>query len=92
MVSKQKNILIRKITNRRALPQKPLIQNGPKILEANGAMAKSTYESRNLLTSAFNHMQFSYCTQCGLIKYNIKLKIRRTIGLINTLKTVKLTM
>lgn len=88
----KENILIRKITNRKPASQKTLIQDGSKILEDNSPMAKSTHKSRNLLTSAFNDKQFNHCNQYGLVKYNIKSKTRRTIGLIKILKTIKLTM
>ena len=88
----KENILIRKITNRKPVSQKTLIQDGSKILEDNSPMAKSTHKSRNLLTSAFNDKQFNHCNQYGLVKYNIKSKTRRTIGLIKILKTIKLTM
>ncbi len=74
------NILVRRIGNRGSTPQKPVVPNGPKILEDAGATARSTYEARNLLTTAFEDEQFSYYTQCELVMYNTKSKQRRTIA------------
>ncbi len=73
-------LLIRRINNRGAAPQKPSMPTGPKILEDAGASARSTYESRNLLETGYDDELFSYYTQCELAVYNTKTKKISTIG------------
>ncbi len=74
------NLLVRKIGDRDAAPDKPSIPNGPKILEDAGATARSTYESRNLLETAYDDELFSYYTQCELVIYNTKKKKQQVVG------------
>ncbi len=76
----QEKLLIRRINNRGAAPQKPTIPNGPKILEDASASARSTYESRNLLETAFDNQLFSYYTQSELVIYDTKTKETKTVG------------
>jgi len=73
-------ILIRRINNRGAAPQKSNLPKGPKILEDDGAKARSTYESRNLLETAFDDELFTYYSQCELAIYNTKTKKLKTVG------------
>ena len=75
----QQKVLVRNI-NRGAAPQKPSIPNGPKILEDAGATARSTYESRNLLETAYDDELFSYYTESELVIYDTKTKEKRVIG------------
>ncbi len=76
----QKKILIRRINDRGAAPEKPTMPNGPKILEDAGATARSTYESRNLLETAYDDELFSYYTQSELVVYDTKRKQSQVIG------------
>jgi len=76
----QEKLLIRRINDRGAVPQKPSIPKGPKILEDAGATARSTYESRNLLETAYDDELFSYYTQCELVIYDTKTKQTEVVG------------
>jgi dipeptidyl aminopeptidase/acylaminoacyl peptidase len=76
----QEKILVRRINDRGAAPQKPSIPNGPKILEDADATARSTYEARNLLKTAHDDALFSYHTQCELVIYDPKTKQKQVVG------------
>lgn len=76
----QEQILIRRISNRGTAPTKPVLPRGPKISEDASAKARSTYESRNLLETAFDQELFSYYTQCELVIYDTKTKKTKLIG------------
>jgi len=76
----QEKILVRRISDRGAVPQEPSIPNGPKILEDAGASSRSTYESRNLLETAYDDELFSYYTQCELVIYDTKTKQTQVVG------------
>ncbi|GAA0713396.1 S9 family peptidase [Aquimarina litoralis] len=76
----QQKLLLRKIPNRGAAPQKSTIPKGPKILEDAGAKARSTYESRNLLETAYDDELFSYYTQSELVIYDTKTKKMEVVG------------
>ncbi|MFT6709253.1 MAG: hypothetical protein ACJATF_004118 [Flavobacteriales bacterium] len=76
----QEKLLVRRINNRGAAPQKSLVPSGPKILEDAGASARSTYESRNLLETSFDDELFSYYTQCELVIYDTKTKQKQVVG------------
>jgi dipeptidyl aminopeptidase/acylaminoacyl peptidase len=76
----QEKLLIRRIKDRGDAPQKPAIPIGPKILEDAGASARSTYESRNLLETAYDDDLFSYYTLCEMVIYDTKTKQTRIVG------------
>ncbi len=76
----QEKILVRRIKDRGEVPQKLAIPIGPKILEDAGASARSTYESRNLLETAYDDAQFSYYTQSELVIYDTKTKQKQVVG------------
>lgn len=76
----QEKLLVRRISDRGATPQKPSIPIGPKIIEDAGAKARSTYESRNLLETAYDAELFSYYSQCELVIYNTKTKQIQVLG------------
>jgi len=76
----QEKILVRRIRDRGMAPQKPTMPAGPKILEDAGASARSTYESRNLLETAFDDQQFSYYTETELVIYDTKTKKEEVVG------------
>lgn len=56
----QKRILIRRIPERGPVPEPPQIPAGPEILEGEGATARSTYEARNLLETAYDDALFEH--------------------------------
>lgn len=76
----QEQLLVRKIPNRGPAPQQSTMPRGPKILEDAGASARSTYEARNLLVTAFDEDLFTYYTQSELMVYNTKTKTSKIIG------------
>jgi len=76
----QQKILVRRIKDRGPVPQKPTIPIGPKMLEDAGAGARSTYESRNLLETAYDDELFSYYTTCELVIYDTKTKTSKVVG------------
>jgi dipeptidyl aminopeptidase/acylaminoacyl peptidase len=63
----QKRLLIRRIPQRGSIPEPPAIPAGPKILEGVGASARSTYEARNLLETAYDDALFEYYTTSELV-------------------------
>jgi len=63
----QRRLLVRRVPKRGPPPQPPAIPAGPEILEGEGAQARSTYESRNLLETAHDDALFSYYATCELV-------------------------
>jgi dipeptidyl aminopeptidase/acylaminoacyl peptidase len=63
----QERLLVRRIPKRGAAPEPPAIPAGPEILEGAGALARSTYEARNLLETAYDDALFDYYTACELV-------------------------
>ena len=76
----QEKLLIRRIPDRGEAPQESSMPKGPKILEDAGATARSTYEARNLLETAFDDELFSYYTKCELVVYDTKSKKEEVVG------------
>ena len=76
----QEKLLIRRISDRGPAPEKSAMPKGPKILEDAGATARSTYEARNLLVTAFDDELFSYYTQSELVIYDTKAKKEEVVG------------
>jgi dipeptidyl aminopeptidase/acylaminoacyl peptidase len=56
----QERLLVRRIPQRGAAPEPPAIPAGPEIVEGAGASARSTYEARNLLVTAYDDALFEY--------------------------------
>ena len=56
----QQRLLVLQIPDRGAEPEAPAIPAGPRISEGSGAEARSTYEARNLLQSAYDEELFDY--------------------------------
>ncbi len=56
----QENLLVLKIPDRGDVPEPPVIPVGPDIAEGAGASARSTYEARDLLQSAYDDLLFDY--------------------------------
>jgi dipeptidyl aminopeptidase/acylaminoacyl peptidase len=73
-------LLIRNISYRGDPPKKPSIPKGPKVLEDAGAVARSTYEARNLLETAYDDELFTHYTQCELVVYNTRTREARVVG------------
>lgn len=63
----QDRLLVRRIPQRGAPPEPPAIPRGPKILEGSGAIARSTYEARNLLQTAHDEALFVYYATSELV-------------------------
>ena len=62
----QRRLLVRRIPQRGPAPEPPAIPAGPEIIEAEGATARSTYEARNLLETAYDDALFAYYTTSEL--------------------------
>lgn len=63
----QKRLLVFRVPARGPAPEPPAIPAGPKILEGQGATARSTYEARNLLETAHDDALFSYYATSELV-------------------------
>jgi len=63
----QERLLVRRIPQRGPAPEPPAIPAGPEILEGEGASARSTYEARNLLETAYDDALFEYYTTSELV-------------------------
>jgi len=63
----QERLLVRRITARGPVPEPPVIPAGPAITEGAGAAARSTYEARNLLETAYDDALFEYFTASELV-------------------------
>jgi dipeptidyl aminopeptidase/acylaminoacyl peptidase len=63
----QTRLLVRRFPERGAPPKPPAIPAGPEILEGKGAQARSTYEARNLLETAYDDALFSYFATSELV-------------------------
>ncbi|MEM6519166.1 MAG: prolyl oligopeptidase family serine peptidase [Cyanobacteria bacterium P01_D01_bin.71] len=63
----QQRLLVRRIPDRGPTPQPPTRPLGPEILEGAGASARSTYEARNLLATAYDDVLFEYYTNSELV-------------------------
>lgn len=58
----QERLLVLRIPQRGPAPEPPVIPAGPEIVEGAGASARSTYEARNLLETAYDDALFEYYT------------------------------
>lgn len=76
----QQRLLVRRIKDRGPAPEKPSMPRGPKISEDAGASARSTYEARNLLETAYDDELFTYYTQSELVIYDTKTKETKVVG------------
>ena len=63
----QQRLLVRRIPQRAPAPEPPAIPAGPEIAEGAGATARSTYEARNLLETAYDDALFDYYTASELV-------------------------
>ena len=63
----QERLLVHRIPRRGPAPEPPAIPAGPKILEGVGASARSTYEARNLLETAYDDALFEYYIPSELV-------------------------
>lgn len=66
----QERLLILRIPERGAEPEAPAIPVGPKVAEGAGAVARSTYEARNLLRTAHDDALFYYYCESELVIVN----------------------
>ena len=63
----QKRLVVKRIPKRGPVPDPPLIPAGPKIMEGEGASARSTYEARNLLETAYDDVLFDYFMRAEIV-------------------------
>lgn len=63
----QEQLLVRRIPDRGPEPEPPAIPVGPEVLEGEGAEARSTYEARNLLETAYDDTLFEYFMTSELV-------------------------
>jgi len=63
----QERLLVHRIPERGPAPTAPVIPAGPEIRQGAGANARSTYEARNLLETAYDDELFSYYTSRELV-------------------------
>ncbi len=63
----QERLLVHRIPKRGPAPEPPAIPAGPMILEGAGASARSTYEARNLLETAYDDALFEYYLTSELV-------------------------
>ncbi len=63
----QRRLLVRRVPPPGAAPAPPPIPAGPAILEGSGASARSTYEARNLLSTAHDDELFGYYATSELV-------------------------
>ena len=66
----QERLLVRRIPDRGPVPEAPVIPAGPEIREGAGATARSTYELRNLLETAYDDELFDFYMPCELMILN----------------------
>ncbi|MEZ4651759.1 MAG: prolyl oligopeptidase family serine peptidase [Candidatus Eisenbacteria bacterium] len=66
----QERLLVLRIPDRGDPPAPPAIPAGPEIVEGAGASARSTYEARNLLTTAHDDALFEYYLTAELVVVN----------------------
>lgn len=76
----QQQLLVRRIPQRGSVPEPPPIPAGPEIMEGEGASARSTYEARNLLVTAYDDALFDYYTISELVILNPETKKVEVIG------------
>lgn len=76
----QEDLLIRKIPNRGPVPTAPSIPAGPIIKEGADASARSTYEARNLLESAYDDRLFEYYMSQELVVFDPETNSLKYIG------------
>ncbi len=63
----QKRLLVRRIPERGPAPEPPAIPAGPEIRVGTGDSARSTYEARNLLQTAYDDALFEYYATSELV-------------------------
>lgn len=63
----QERLLVYRIPERGPVPEPPSIPAGPEIAEGAGTSARSTYETRDLLVTAYDDALFEYYTTAELV-------------------------
>ena len=76
----QESLLVRRIPERGPVPEAPVIPAGPEIREGAGATARSTYELRNLLETAYDDELFDYYIPCELVILDPETGKMKVIG------------
>ena len=76
----QKRLLVRAVPERGPMPTPPAIPIGPKVAEGSGDVARSTYESRNLLRTAHDDALFTYFMTSELVVVDPKKGKKTPLG------------
>lgn len=76
----QKKLLLLRIPKRGNPPVAPAIPKGPEIKEGKGAVARSTYESRNLLETAHDGELFTYYATSEPVIYDPEKGTYQVLG------------
>ena len=77
----QRRLLVRRVVaDRGAPPQGPVIPVGPMVRSGDGDTATSTYEARNLLTSAHDEALFEYYTTSQVVIVDVDLGTVEPLG------------
>jgi dipeptidyl aminopeptidase/acylaminoacyl peptidase len=76
----QKTLLVRQLPERGALPAPPAIPAGPMTSESSGGAARSTYEARNLLQTAYDDALFDYFMTSELAVIHPRKDKRTVVG------------
>lgn len=76
----QERLIVQRIPERGPAPEPPVIPAGPMILEGVGASARSTYEARNLLETAYDDSLFEYYATSELVIVDPETGQDKTIG------------
>jgi dipeptidyl aminopeptidase/acylaminoacyl peptidase len=76
----QERLLVRTVPDRGPEPTPPAIPAGPKTLEGSGDKARSTYESRNLLTTAHDDALFDYYATSQLVVVDPRNSKQKPLG------------
>ncbi|MBE9098837.1 alpha/beta hydrolase family protein [Vacuolonema iberomarrocanum] len=76
----QKHLLVRRIPQRGPVPEPPTIPIGPDIFEGAGESARSTYEARNLLETAYDDALFEYYATSELVVVDPMTSQQKVIG------------
>jgi dipeptidyl aminopeptidase/acylaminoacyl peptidase len=76
----QKKLLLLRIPKRGNPPVAPAIPKGPEIKEGKGAIARSTYESRNLLETAHDGELFTYYATSEPVVYDTEKGTYQVLG------------